>query len=518
MATTETDAKAAAGVSPAAASAVKPRPRKGESILDKALGLLSSVKFGVTMLMILLVCSIIGMLVVQQDADGFRDYYALLLPAQKLVYGKLDFFNIYHSFYFTLLLAITGLNIILASIDRFPAAWQYIRKPKRNASPNFIRAQMFNSETELDRSPEEAAESVRLAWKKRGLRASVSEENGRITVFGQRNSWNRIGAYFVHVALITIFTGGFLTNRYGVGGIMDIMPGQTFNTFQRLQVRLDKSSVETLGLPFSIECTDIQQQLIKQTGGLDAGNTVDWLSYINIKDKEQNKEIPALVHLNEPFDYRGYRIFQLKYVAEGNAREIKLRLEPAAGGPSREVTIRRNQTTDVEGIGKMAYTEFYPDFQLEGGKPSSASPDYNNPVAMLTIAKPGEKPRGTLAMNPAYGQRFYSNASQESLEPLLIDGNKVFLESFEKAPRSHQLAVQYDPGRKPVYTGFVMLIMALCSVFFFAHHRMWAVIEPGARGARVFFGGNTNRNRPAFEGRFNSLVEAAIETKGARDE
>ena len=101
------------------------------------------------MLVILLICSIIGMLVMQVQVEGFQDYYKRITPAQRLVFGKLGFFDIYHSWYFTLLLAVTGLNIILASIDRFPAAWQYIVKPKLNASPNFIRAQNFNHEAEV---------------------------------------------------------------------------------------------------------------------------------------------------------------------------------------------------------------------------------------------------------------------------------------------------------------------------------------------------------------------------------
>jgi cytochrome c biogenesis protein ResB len=50
--------------------------------------------------------------------------------------------------------------------------------------------------------------------------------------------------------------------------------------------------------------------------------------------------------------------------------------------------------------------------------------------------------------------------------------------------------------------------MALCGVFFFSHQRVWAVIEPDGKGSRVYFGGNTNRNRPAFEGRFNTLVQS----------
>src|SRR5262245_21385322 len=177
MATAETDAKAGQLAEAAPKSAAKVRPGKSDSILDRFLGLLSSVRLGVTLLMILLACCIIGMIIMQQDVDGFQTYYAKLLPAQKLVYGGLGFFGIYSSWYFDLLLAITGLNIILASIDRFPTAWQYVIKPKRKASPNFVKAQMFNTEAELDQSPHALAKKVKSAWRKHGLRGvTVSED------------------------------------------------------------------------------------------------------------------------------------------------------------------------------------------------------------------------------------------------------------------------------------------------------------------------------------------------------
>src|SRR6185503_6476786 len=186
MASSETEVQAE-GQAASSVQAVKMTKPSEKSILDKILGLLSSVRFGVTMLAIVL---IIGMLIMQQSVDGFDKYYQRLTPAQRSVYGFLQFFDIYHAWYFGLLLAITGLNIILASIDRFPTAWQYVVKPKLNASQNFIRAQMFTAEARSGEAPEVFAERVRSTWRKLGFRPRLSEENGRITVFGHRNVWN----------------------------------------------------------------------------------------------------------------------------------------------------------------------------------------------------------------------------------------------------------------------------------------------------------------------------------------
>lgn len=509
MATIESDAKA--GVQPTAAAA-RPKQSSSTSILDQVLGLLSSVRLGVTLLMILLACSIIGMVIMQTDVEGFHTYYSHLTAAQKSLYGFLQFFDIYHSWYFELLLAITGLNIILASIDRFPTAWQYVSKPKLNASPNFIKAQTFSTEAHLDEQPEALVERIKRQWKQLGYgRTKVHEENGRITVFAQKNVWNRLGAYVVHVALLTIFIGGFITNRWGQGGMMEIAPGKVSDTFTTIKVNLDGDQTGTARMPFQVECTDLQQTLVHPEGGLDANNTIDWLSSIKILDPQRGKELSALVHLNQPFDYRGYRFFQSRFEARGYARSIKVAFVPTAGGNPTEVTVKRDQETDVPGIGRVSYSEFFPDFVVDQGKPTTASGDYNNPVAVLRVKTSDGQTKVAFAFNKNIADQYYTGSDTKEGQLLLVNGNKAILDDFEKVATSHTLTVQYDPGRTPVYLGFLGLILALCGVFFFAHTRVWAVIERDGnkpRTSTVYFGGNTNRSRLGFENRFNSLVES----------
>ncbi len=491
MATTKTDI---AAKSPAEK---KTSSKPGESVIDKFLKVLSSVRFGIVLLIMLLICCMIGMIIVQQNTEAFSEYFAGLTPAERTIYDKLGFFNIYHSWYFTALLATTALNIVLSSIDRFPAAWSYIRKPRLSASPAFISAQMFTATKEMGGSAKSVAEKIADRWNGRGMRARITEEDDHITVFAQRNVWNRLGAYAVHLALLLIFIGGFLTSRYAVGGAMDILPGHSSNNFRTFDDGSSESRATKIQLPFEVECTDLQQQLIRPEGGLDVMNTVDWLSFIQIKDNGQ--EIAALVHLNTPFDYRGYRFFQSSFTPEGNAREITVQM----GG--RDVTMRRNQAVEVEGVGRVSYTAFYPDFAFERGRAVTESGEYTNPVAELRIETP-EGARRAYAFN-----RVMLDAQTEAKD------EKILLRSFEKVATSHTLTIQYDPGRLPVYWGFGLLTVALSAVFFFSHQRMWAVVETEGRKSKIHFGGNTNRNRPAFEGRFNLLVKSAIERGEANE-
>ena len=110
--------------------ATTPERKRGESVVSKFLRLVCSVRLGVVLLCLLGLACLIGMLIMQQNVDGFENYYAALTPSQRLLYGKLGFFNIYHAWYFNALLCMLSLNIILASIDRFPKTWKFVSKPQ----------------------------------------------------------------------------------------------------------------------------------------------------------------------------------------------------------------------------------------------------------------------------------------------------------------------------------------------------------------------------------------------------
>src|SRR5262245_48252762 len=73
-------------------------------VIDGFLNLLSSVPFGIVLLSLLIIACMIGMLIQQQELDSFPAYYTELTPAEKIIYGRLGFFDIYHAPYFHLLL------------------------------------------------------------------------------------------------------------------------------------------------------------------------------------------------------------------------------------------------------------------------------------------------------------------------------------------------------------------------------------------------------------------------------
>ena len=225
--------------------------KTGESILSRFLRLICSVRLGVTLLVLLGLACLIGMLVMQQNVAGFDRYFAQLAPAQRLVYAKLGIFDIYHSWYFNALLCMVSANIILASIDRFPKIWIFASKPTVTVPLRWLRDQKTNAVLQITGSHEEVTARLTDAIKRFGwCKVITGEKNGRTFIFGQSNLWNRFGFLAVHVGLLTIFTGGFLTAQLGSTGQMPLTPGQTtdltFDTF--VDHRQDYRSYQTLAL------------------------------------------------------------------------------------------------------------------------------------------------------------------------------------------------------------------------------------------------------------------------------
>lgn len=483
---------------------VKPiaEPKTGESLFSRFLSLLCSVRFGIILLIALGLLCFLGMVIMQQNVEGFEAYYGALTPAQKLVYGSLGLFDVYHSWYFNAILLVLSFNIVLSSIDRFPKTWTFVSKPKLDASARWLKAQPSHAEFETTAESRAAlAAEIAEKAKKAGWRKTViTEKGGKMFVFAQSGVWNRLGAYAVHVGLLTIFLGGFMTGQLGNTGQMAIQPGQASNEIYEFVSTLDQLNQVTKRVPFEVFCTDIQQKLIKDDGSLSASNTIDWLTRIQIRDESGVTE--ATVQMNRPFDYRGYRFFQASFVAVGRARSINVRLTPENGAPPQDITIPRNGMVTLPDGTLVRFVDFRGSFSLGKENTDEDTSAYPNPAAVLQVTPPGG---GTTQTAYAFGEKMANiPVAQKS-----VAGYTYRLTSFEKVADQHVLSVQRDPGADVVYVGFVILPLTLMAVFFFSHQRVWAVIEPDADDQfKVTVGGNTNRNQAAFGEKFKRFMKS----------
>jgi len=475
------------------------------ALLNRIIGWVSSVRFGVALLCILVVLSMVGMLIIQQNVNGFDSYYASLTPAEKTIYGALGLFDIYHSWYFNLMLLVLSLNIVLASIDRFPSAWSYIVKPKLTATRKWLEAKKLTQTRRFDgKAPQAVAEEIAAVFKSKGLKPTITEAKDATFVLGESGKWNRLGAYVVHVALIILFMGHWVALQTGFDADVRMVPGQKTEQIQLIEYNLDKKERYNVQLPFSITCTDIQQQLIDEAGAIDVQNTLDWRTEVRIADPAYGT-YTANVSLNKPLNYRGYRFFQAQSIPIGNARMVTLNLTPENGGPVESIKIQRDGFTTLADGTKVEYADFQPDFTIgPNGQPDTRSSEYKNPVAILNVTPPnGESTRVF-----AFAREIGGNAPIAA--PKL--GYKWRLGEFEKSPYAHVLSIKYDPYNASFiawYIGGFGLVGALCFVFFVSHRRVWARIETLEDGStEAVIAAETNRNPNGMEDKFLQISKA----------
>jgi cytochrome c biogenesis protein len=435
----------------------------------------------------------------QQNVQGFDAYYASLTPAERMVYGSLGLFDIYHGWYFNLILLVLSLNIVLASIDRFPSAWSYISRPKTYGSHKWLAGRKQSETIPVSVSDEgAAAEAVAGIFRANRLKTKVTTHHGVTYVFGESGKWNRMGAYIVHVALLTLFMGHFVALQTGFDADVRMIPGEVTDKIQLIEFNLDKKEKFDVGLPFTITCTDIQQRLIDPGASINVTNTMDWRTQIKIDDPQYGTTI-ADISLNKPFTYRGYRFFQAQTVPIGSARTITIEATPQNGGEPIKIQIPRNGSAEMPDGTKIDYVNFLPDFTMNAqGQPDTRSGDYNNPAAVLNVTPTDGSKTRVFAFNAKLADNIPVGAPKA--------GYKWRLAEFEKTPLAHILSIKYDPFSGAFiawYFGGFGLIASLVFVFFISHRRIWAMIEKG----QVFLAGEANRNHQGFEDRFRKIAD-----------
>ena len=131
----------------------------------------------------------------QQNVDGFERYFAQLTPSQRLVYGWLGLFNIYHSWYFNALLGVLSLNIVLATIDRFPKTWLFAARPHLTVPLRWLRDQSATATATMHGDPADITGRISKAMIAAGGRKRSLAKNGK-TLFSPNRAYGTVSATF----------------------------------------------------------------------------------------------------------------------------------------------------------------------------------------------------------------------------------------------------------------------------------------------------------------------------------
>ncbi|MBZ5705976.1 MAG: cytochrome c biogenesis protein ResB [Acidobacteriia bacterium] len=442
---------------------------------------LSSIKTGVILLIIVVIVSAAGTLILQRpvtDPDEMQRAYS---PQMLRLLDTLGLTDAFHAWWFVLLLALVSLSIVAASIQRFPNAWRFYARPYKSPDETFRK--VLATQKQIAIADEKAGlAAAERAFQRMRLKPEQVAKNHRVSLFAERNRISVMAVYIVHASLLLIFLGGIVDALYGWRGFVALTRGQ-----QSSQVEMHDGSGHTL--PFAIRCDGAGQENYAD------GSPKKWWSNLAVLDGGREVVRKEIV-VNDPLVYRGIRFYQASYGSTGKVDKLILAASPAKGrGDAKEIALGENDPVQLDSDTSVRLAEFIPDYVVGDGQVYTRSRDVENPAAHLIVESKSAGKAVNVWLPPIPG--FEQNAAS----PYTFEAKNLQMGYFTG------LEVSHEPGQWAVWAGVILMGFGLAVVFYLVHMRFWVVPVLDARGRLVLWvGGAANKNKDAFEERFQKLV------------
>jgi cytochrome c biogenesis protein len=448
---------------------------------------IASIQTGVVLLILVVILAAVGTVVLQRPATDPDEMQTAYSPHVLRILDALGLTNVFHAWWFLGLMLLVSLCIVAASIDRFPNSWRYFSRPYKYPDESFRRA--LRPQKSLAISDEESGlVAAERALHSLGFKPERVVREDHFGIFAERHRISELAVYIVHASLLLIFFGTLVDGLWGWSGSLTLSDGQTSNL-----VELRDGS--TRKLPFAIRCDAAGQENYQD------GTPKKWWSKLAVVENGRDVKKKEIV-VNDPLLYSGVRFYQSSYGPNGNVDRFSLVATPSNGsGEKQEIGMALNDTVSLDADTTVRFAEFFPDFAVRDGQVYKKSNYLENPAVHLVVtSKAGEKKAGTdfdVWLPPL------DEVADNSKAPYQFQATDLKMGHFTG------LQVSHEPGQWGVWSGVVLIGIGLAFVFYVVHMRFWVVpvFDPKTGKYSLWIGGTANRNRDAFEQRFDHLVE-----------
>lgn len=448
--------------------------QRAAALGDRIWRFFASVRLTVVVLLSLAATSIIGTLIPQNQSHAAyiqtygEQWYRLFLA--------LDFFDMYHAWWFQLLLLLLTANIVVCSIDRLSATWKIIFIK----TPHFNRAHFEKAKNRQDLrsklSPEALQASVTEYLKKEFSYLKTEPLESGYCLFAEKGRKTRLGAYIVHASVILLVVGGLLGSLFGFEGFVNIPEGATVEN-----VRL-RDRMEPKPLDFALRCEDFKVSFY------DSGMPKEYRSTLTVIEDGKAVFTRDII-VNDPLRYRGISFYQSSY-GTLPSKTVTLDILSKASGMSYQKTVTLGEPFALpEGLGRFVLKDFKEEVRFMGramgqGFVAEYLPPEGEPEPLKLLLR---FPRFDAMRKGAFV------VSVADYEPRYYTG----------------LQVTKDPGVWVVYAGFVVMIAGIFVTFFLSHQRVCVKVSPDPEsGSQLMVAGTSDRHRGGIELKVRRIAAA----------
>jgi len=429
-----------------------------------------SLKLSITLLICLAVTSVIGTVIPQSPQ---REYLATLSETKIRLYSTLGFFDMYHSWWFILLLYLLTVNLVACSIKRLPRVWKFISEPSLVMDEGLEKSLSLTHEFKKQGDAASLRDKMTAFLKGEFSDPVITERDGEFHLFAQKNPYCRLGVYVVHSSIIIIFIGALIGSYFGYKAYVQITEGMSTST------AYTQRGEKPLDLGFAVRCEKFSVSFY------DTGSPKEFKSILTVLENGQPvkgyENIPVVV--NDPLTYKGITFYQSSYGPAGDGAVYRFTVRDKKGGAPVNLLARKGERVSLPNGGFMQVVDSTQEVR-------AFMPQFSGPAAKIeTLSSSGVSESFILFKN------FPDFDRQRGGEMIFtFDGGD---EKFYTG-----LQVAKDPGVWTVWSGCTLMIIGICMAFFLSHKRIWIRVVNG----RVTIGGTASKNQPAFQLYFDNLV------------
>lgn len=443
------------------------KPKKNQVI-----AFFASVRLSIFLLLTLAATSIIGTLIPQGGSVG--EYKKMYGDFFYQLFDFLNFFDMYRSRWFQLILLMLAINLLVCSFKRFPKTWKLVAKAKPGFRQAKFNAIKIKYDFEIKKNSSRAADIAKQVISKKFRFYRTGQDGEDFTLYAEKGRWTRLGVYMVHGAFICILLGAVIGSIWGFSGYAHILEGEAAD---RVELKTNKETA----LPFVIQCDNFSIDYYKN------GSIKEYRSMVTILEPGKEPWRTSII-VNHPLRFRGINIFQSSYGVSSYSGTVNLVFYDSVDQKKYPVTVSLMQMSSLPGNrGKFMIAGYRENFHAHGRD--------IGPAVRIHLFPDKEKP--TSLMVPVGFPDFSLEKCGFGISVAGQDLSPVYYTS---------LKVTKDPGVWVVYAGFLLIIAGCIITFFMSHRQLYIKISSIPGGARVQIAGAANKNRHGFEERVRRIA------------